>query len=86
MECSICLEPIAKDISFNSNIIALPCGHMLHRECNNDLLFSNCPTKDKCPICRTSIVARDNWSNNDNIPLPIVQALLFSLPRVENPS
>ena len=92
-ECSICLEPV---ISIDKYYLV--CGHVLHEKCRNNLLVSNCPSKDKCPICREKILINDmddykedEWrgiinrnsvSVNENIPLPIVQALMFSIPRL----
>ena len=86
-ECSICLEPV---ISIDKYYLV--CGHVLHEKCRNNLLVSNCPSKDKCPICREKILIneKDLWNQSinknresNNIPLPIVQALFFSIPTLQ---
>ena len=84
-DCVICLD------SLNNNIENLPCNHILHTECIKRLIISNCPSKNKCPICRypfknknteTSliqpIINPIGPSDQTQIPLPIVQLMLFS--------
>ena len=45
--CSICLEPMKKDIS------KLPCNHKFHKNCINQWTFSvNQNNSNLCPMCR----------------------------------
>ena len=44
--CSICLEPMIKDI------IKLECNHYYHKDCAEEWL---CKCSNKCPICKSEI-------------------------------
>lgn len=48
-ECSICLE----NISNNSHIFPLRCGHQFHCHCLSRVLCE--PGQSKCPLCRNNI-------------------------------
>jgi tetratricopeptide (TPR) repeat protein len=45
-ECTICLEATSP-----TDVFILGCGHSFHRPCIAQLR-ENCPTGDKCPVCR----------------------------------
>lgn len=84
-ECCICLKEL------NNDILKLECNHIIHNNCYKNLINSKCPSNDKCPICRNKLKQGDPLSTPDlantirnNIPLPIMQALLFCLPIREN--
>lgn len=49
-ECSICLD----NISTNSHIFPLRCGHKFHCHCLSRVLCE--PGQAKCPLCRMDIV------------------------------
>ena len=90
-DCAICLN------SLNNNTQHLPCNHTLHKKCIKKLIISNCPSKHKCPICRCPFINENNITlprliespiqslrseHQSEIPLPLVQAMLFSLPNL----
>ena len=81
-ECCICLEPLNNEIDISKNIIVLNCNHIIHEECKEKLLHSKCESREKCPICRTRFTKKEKKKkkNENTLPLPIVQAMLFSLP------
>ena len=87
--CPICLGNMG-----NKNLTITKCGHKFCHTC----LDTHSCKDNKCPICREKILINDmddykedEWreiinrnsvSVNENIPLPIVQALMFSIPRL----
>ena len=108
-DCPICLD------SLNNNTEDLPCNHTLHKKCIKNLIISNCPSNNKCPICRCPFINENNIilppsvmstvgdslpieasiqspiespiesltsEHQRQIPLPLVQAMLFSLPNL----
>ena len=49
--CAICLSCVK-----NTSVTHLPCGHILHTKCLNNMFISNCQTKNSCPHCRSDII------------------------------
>lgn len=45
MECSICLDPLDKNVVKLDN-----CNHMFHKKCIQKLINTN--SNAKCPLCR----------------------------------
>ena len=67
--CSICLLPL---FTLGDSVVALPCGHVLHRDCSSGLvtaMLRPLTAEDHmrgirkqelgCPLCRTKFAARD---------------------------
>jgi len=86
-ECVICLDSLDSLECLTISIETLQCNHKLHSHCIKKLIMSNCPSKYKCPICRYPLhqesIHQDihqNIRQNIQIPLPLVQAMLFSFP------
>ncbi|KAF2840639.1 zf-CHY-domain-containing protein [Patellaria atrata CBS 101060] len=60
-----CDCPICGDYMFTSNtsVVAMPCGHYIHKECYNQYM----ETAYKCPICKKSVVNMDvQWRKIDH--------------------
>ena len=49
-DCCICLESIFLS---KSSVKIMPCGHVIHSECMNELLNNN---RISCPLCRKTIL------------------------------
>lgn len=45
-ECCICLKKLERET------FILNCEHIIHEKCLKLLIDSECPSKNKCPICR----------------------------------
>ena len=56
--CCICLEPL------DSDIIKLPCDHLLHTSCKNQWTVSQAKKEKFCPYCRHKY-----WSEPEPDPL-----------------
>ena len=82
-DCVICLDSLDNNIELK----CLPCNHILHLICIEKLENSNCPSNNKCPICRHpfKILNIITPTSNIPVPLPLVQAMLFSFPTLIYP-
>ena len=49
--CPICFESLDN----SANTESLLCNHKLHKLCAKKLIVSDCPSRDKCPLCRHPI-------------------------------
>lgn len=70
-ECVICLEPLQ-----DYKLTKLRCNHIIHKECINKFINSNCKLNDKCPICRAPITF---YSNNKTTLNVIKHIFMFGI-------
>ena len=66
-DCPICMEKLINKIQI------LPCSHRMHTKCIINLSSSTCPTKHKCPLCRSPIIMiYNNVSQRYIMPISIM--------------
>ena len=49
-DCPLCLTSLT-----NCLVARLPCGHLFHNKCYENLVYSDCYARDKCALCRLDI-------------------------------
>lgn len=74
-ECCVCMDAIPEDCA-----VALPCAHLFHKACRDQLCTYNydtnqtTPNKNKCPICRIDF--------NEGVPDSVVDSVLQGISNI----
>jgi hypothetical protein len=72
-DCAICLQPM-----YSKKVKKLVCNHLLHTNCYDSLISSNC--NKTCPVCRYDLSAT---SAPDAPGAPIISTIICAICKIE---